>query len=262
MTHIPLWIALRIAARLLLLQARWDPARMQGIGLAYALEPWLAVCWAQEPAALRAARRRHLEFFNTHPIAAWLLTGIICQYEAAAAAAQGAEREAVIEKIIRLKTRRGSSLAGLYDSFFWGGLRPASALAGLLTAQAIYWMDARHSLAPAVAAALIVYNIPALAARWLGLTRGFSLGEKAIADMTRLPIQSWIQTLRRAAAGGAIAAFALGVFVLGGDERTTAALTFTAGIVFSWRGVPPLTQLGYFSLAGMAVSVAGFLGLP
>ncbi len=255
----PLRTELRIAARLLLLQARWDPARMQAMGLAFALEPWLALCWAQEPEALRAARLRHLEFFNTHPIAAWLLVGIICRHEAAAAAAQGAEREAVIAKIRGLKTGMGSSLAGLYDSFFWGGLRPASALAGLLAAQTVYWARAPHPLAAAATVALIVYNGPALAARWFGLTRGFREGEKAVADLARLPVQSWIQGLRRAAAGGAIVSFALGASAMGGAERMRAGLIFAAGLVISWRGVSPLTQLGFCGLAGMAASAAGLL---
>ena len=259
MMTMPLLIEFRIAARLLLLQARWDPARMQATGLAFALEPWLSVCWAREPEALRAARLRHLEFFNTHPIAAWLLTGIICRHEAAAAAAQGAERQALIAKIRGLKTGMGSSLAGLYDSFFWGGLRPASALAGLLAAQTAYWAGGRHPLAAAATVALIVYNGPALAARWVGLTRGFSHGERAVADLARLPVQSWIQGLRRAAAGGAILSFALGASVLGGAERMRVGLIVAAGLVISWRGVPPLTQLGFCGLAGMVASAAGFL---
>ena len=253
----PLQMTVTLAARLLLLQARWDPARMQGTGLAFALEPWLSECWAKEPEALRAARLRHLEFFNTHPIAAWLVAGIICRHEAAAAAAQGLEREALIAKIRGLKTGMGSSLAGLYDSFFWGSLRPASALAGLLTAQTVYWTGGRHALAAAVASALIVYNVPGMAARWFGLTRGFSRGEKSVADLARLPVQSWIQGLRRAAAGGAVLSFALGAAALGGGERLAAVLIFAAGLVISWRGVPPLTQLGFCGLAGMAASAAG-----
>ena len=49
------WMKARVGARLLLLQARWDPVRMQGPGFAFALDPWLAICWAAEP---RACSRR------------------------------------------------------------------------------------------------------------------------------------------------------------------------------------------------------------
>ena len=247
----------RIGMRLLLLQARWDPARMQGTGLSFALDPWLSVCWAAEPEGLRAARLRHLDYFNTHPIAAWLVVGIVCRHEAAAASVQGAEREALVSKIRAFKTGLGASLAGIYDSFFWGALRPASALAGLLTAQLAYRWGLPHPLAAGAAAALAVYNGPALAARWLGLTRGLKGGERAITDLARLPVKSWTQGLRWAAAGGALLSFALGAAGLDGPERMAAVLTFAAGIVLSWRLVAPLAQLGLAGLAGMAASVAG-----
>ncbi len=254
----PLMMA-RIGARLLLLQARWDPARMQGPGFAFALEPWLAACWSAEPEALIAARRRHLEYFNTHPAAAWLAAGIVCRQEAAAAALSGAPRDAAIAKIRSLKTRLGASLAALYDSFFWGALRPASALAGILAAQAAYRVHAAQPLAWAAAAALIVYNVPAVAARVIGLRRGWEEGERSVLSLTTLPAQAWIRGLRRASVGGALAAFAVGSVLLGGGGRLTASLTFVAGLILSWRGISPLAQLGFAGLGGMAATAAGFL---
>lgn len=251
------WTLAHIAARLLLLQARFDPVRMQGSGLAFALDPWLSVCWAAEPEGLRAARLRHLDYFNTHPIAAWLVVGIICRHEAAAAECRGIEREALVSKICALKTGRGASLAGIYDSFFWGALRPASAIAGLLVAQAAYRAGLSQPLALAALAALAVYNGPALAARWLGLTRGLKDGERVIANLSRLPVQTWTHGLRRAAAGGALMSFALGAAGLGGPERIAAGLTLAAGLVLSWRWISPLTQLGVTGAAGAAASAAG-----
>lgn len=251
------WMKARVGARLLLLQARWDSARMQGPGLAFALDPWLAVCWAAEPKGLLEARRRHLEYFNTHPIAAWLAAGIVCRQEAAAAALSGAAREAAIARIRALKTGLGASLAGLYDSFFWGGMRPASALAGILAAQAAYYRGSAYAPVWAAATALVVYNVPAFAARVLGLLRGVSEGERAVAQLTRLPVQAWNLGLRRATVGGALAAFAIGAGMLGGGDRLTAALTFAAGLMLTWRGVSPLAQLGFAGLGGMAASAAG-----
>lgn len=251
------WTLARIAARLLLLQARFDPVRMQGSGLAFVLDPWLSVCWAAEPEGLRAARLRHLDSFNTHPIAAWLVVGIICRHEAAAAGCQGVEREARVSQIHALKTGLSASLAGVYDSFFWGALRSASAIAGLLVAQAAYRAGLTQPLVAAAVAALVVYNGPALAARWLGLTRGLKDGERAIADLLRLPVQTWTHGLRRATAGGALVSFALGAAGLGGSERIAAGLTLAAGLVLSWRWIPPLTQLGVAGAVGAAASAAG-----
>ncbi len=251
------WMKARLGARLLLLQARWDPARLQGPGLAFALDPWLQACWGEDPAGLLAARRRHLEHFNTHPIAAWLTAGIVCRQEAAAAALSGAAREAAIGKIRELKTGLGAALAGLYDSFFWGALRPASALAGILAAQAAYLLGSPHAPAWAAAAALLAYNVPAVAARIFGLRRGWADGERAAAELTKFPAQIWIRGLRRATAAGAFLAFGIGVWPLSGGGRLTAVLMFAAGLSLSWRGVSPLAQLGLAGLGGMAVSAAG-----
>lgn len=247
----------RIAVRLLLLQARWDPARMQGSGLAFALDPWLEACWSAEPEALAAARKRHLEYFNTHPIAAWLEAGVVCRQEAAAAALTGASREAAIARLVSQKASLGASLAGLYDSFFWGALRPVSAVSGILAAQAAYRLGAPHAPAWAAATALLVYNVPAVAARVVGLTRGLADGERAVVALTRLPVQPWLRGLRRAAVGGAVASFAIGAGLLGGGDRLAASLTFVAGLILAWRGVSPLAQIGFAGLGGMAAAAAG-----
>lgn len=251
------WMMTRIAARLLLLQARWDPARMQGTGFAFAVEPWLEACWAAEPKALLDARRRHLEYFNTHPIAAWLAAGMVCRQEAAAAGLEGPGRDAAIARVRSMKTSLGASLAGLYDSFFWGALRPASALAGVLAAQAAYASHSAHPLAWAGGTALAVYGFPSIIARVQGLRRGWAEGERACVALTGVPVQSWILVLRRATVAGALAAFVIGASMLGGADRLTAAMTFVAGLVLTWRGVSPLTQLGFVGAGGMAASAAG-----
>lgn len=251
------WMKIRVGVRLFLLQARWDPARMQGHGFSFAIDPWLKACWAAEPGELLAARRRHLEYFNTHPIAAWLAAGIVCRQEAAAAALSGAAREAAIIRICALKAGLGASLAGLYDSFFWGAMRPVSALAGILTAQAAYHLGSMHASAWAAMAALGVYNIPAVTARLLGLQRGAAEGERAVAGLTRFPVQSWIRGLRRAAVGGALFAFGISAGLFGGDGSLTAPLTFAVGVILTWRGVSPLGQLGLAGICGMAASAAG-----
>jgi len=251
------WMKARVGARLLLLQARWDPARMQGPGFAFALDPWLAACWAAEPEQLLAARERHLEYFNTHPVAAWLVAGIVCRQEAAAAALSGSAREASIARIRTMKTGIGAALAGLYDSFFWGALRPMSALSGVLAAQAAYRFGWSRPLIWAAATALAVYNLPALAARVIGLLRGIGQGESAVVGLTGLPVQPCILGLRLATIGGALASFAFSVGQLVPGDRLTAELTFAAGLILTWRGVSPLAQLGFAGAGGMIASAAG-----
>lgn len=251
------WMTTRIAARLLLLQARWDPARMQGTGFAFALEPWLVACWSSEPAALVEARRRHLEYFNTHPISAWLIAGIVCRQEAAAAALTGAGRDAAIARVRSLKTSLGASLAGVYDSFFWGALRPASALAGILVGQAAYRFNWAHPLEWTVGIAFVIYGVPSAFARVAGLRRGLAEGESACVALACLPAQSWIRGLRLGTVGAALIAFVIGASMLGAADRLTASMTFVAGLVLTWRGVSPLAQLGFAGAGGMAASAAG-----
>jgi PTS system mannose-specific IID component len=230
---------------------------MQGFGFAFALDPWLEACWGTEPEQLLAARRRHLGYFNTHPIAAWLTAGVVCRQEAEAAVLSGAARETAIARILPLKTTLGAPLAGIYDCFFWGALRPVSALAGILVAQAAFRFGWPRPLVWAALLSLAVYNVPAIAARALGLSRGFSRGERAVASLTRLPVRAWIQKLRWATAGGAFISFAVGAGMLGGGERLTAGLVFAAGLILAWRSVPPLTQLALAGAGGMAASAAG-----
>lgn len=249
---------LRIAARLLLLQARWDPARMQGTGLAFALDPWLAACWSADEAGLREARRRHLGYFNTHPNAAWLAAGVVCRLEAAAAAASGAERAALVARVESLKRTLGASLAGLYDAFFWGSLRPASALIGLLAAQAAYRAGSPSAPWWGAAAALAAYNVPSWWARLAGLRRGYEQGDAALVALCAAPCQKWIRGLRWSLVAGALLCLAAGAGGLPGADRLWAGLAFAGGMILSRRGVAPLVQIGFAGAGAFAASLAGF----
>src|SRR5256885_920106 len=92
----------RIFARSLLLQACWSFERMQGLGLAYSLEPWLSRCYGRSGRGQALAR--HHGYFNTHPFMAPLAMGMICALEEEAAAAPEGERAAKWKRIAALKT--------------------------------------------------------------------------------------------------------------------------------------------------------------
>lgn len=247
---------LKVALRLALLQARWEPERMQGAGFAYALEPWLAATWTR-PEDLRAARERHLDYFNTHPAAAWLIAGIVCRAENAAAAATGEERARIVAGIVSRKKAFGASLAGLYDSFFWGALRPASAVAGLLAAQLSFRAGFAHPLALGVAVALAVYDVPAVAARWVGFSRGLAQGEAAALALSTAPCQPTVAWTRRAAAAGAALCALVGAWDLPRSEKALVAAILVAAAALSRRGVAPLAQLGLAGAVGAVLALAG-----
>src|SRR5581483_1504316 len=97
---------------------------MQGLGLAWALEPWLKRIY-RTAAERRAALQRHAEYFNTQPYVASLIVGLVCAMEEDAAALPEAQRAAAYARIRAVKSALASSLAGAGDAFFWGALRPA-----------------------------------------------------------------------------------------------------------------------------------------
>lgn len=201
-------VRLRLFLRLMLLQATWSFERMQGLGFAFAVEPWLERVYA-DPAERRAALERHAEYFNTQPYAASLILGCVCAMEESAAALPPAQRPAAYQRLSLVKKALGSGLAGLGDSFFWSALRPAAAAAAVCAGLAVSrsgWPRAGLTTAVVYLAA---YNIPALWLRWRGLTLGYEWREQLPLKLKAFEIQAWV---RRVRFGGT--ALALGGFLL------------------------------------------------
>lgn len=247
-------------ARLLLLQGLWEPARMQSAGFAFALEPWLKSCYAGDAAGLRAARERHLAYFNTQPYAAWLIAGVVCSLEEKAAAASPSDRGVLAARVVALKKSMGAALAGIADGFFWGALRPFSALAGMAAALTALRLGIPGAVAWGLAIALLTYNIPAFMVRWYGFTRGYALGEAAVLATTQLPAQAWTRRLRLATAGGAVLVAVLTASVPGVDAAARARLLLASvgGLALSWKGIPLAVQLAAAAAAGMLAALAGW----
>lgn len=245
--------------RLLLLQARWDPATRQAAGFAFALDPVLRRAWGADAQALRRARARHLEHFNTHPAAAWLVAGAAARAEFAAAAAPAEERGSLEERARALKSALGPALAGIYDGFFWGALRPAAAATGALAGLAVHRWAPAWAGAAAAAVLLAVHGVPALWARAWGLSRGLAVGEAAAAELADLPVQASSSALKRFA-GGALLACALLAATdpfLPAAARPWAALALGGGAALAWFEVPMPLRLGAAALAGAGGSLLG-----
>ena len=188
----------RLFGRSLLIQAGWNFERMQSLGLAFCLEPWLARCWAGQNGAARAARLRHQEFFNTQPYMASLVVGMVCALEEEAAAVPAGERrDQLVRRLKTLKTAAASALAGMGDALFWGALRPLCA--GLAAAGAlVLWNRPVWAAVWAVGASLVVYNALALALRWRFLRLGYEWRDQIAARLKEWPVQRVIRALRLA----------------------------------------------------------------
>jgi PTS system mannose-specific IID component len=164
----------RIFLRSLLWQASWNFARMQCLGLAYAIYPLLEKLYGKGSKKLNQRLKCYLVCFNTNPYLAAAILGFLVHMES-----QGEEMG---DQGLALS----GNLAGLYgavgDNFFWGGLKP---MVSVLAVMIYFWKPGL--LAPLFL--VLVYNVIHLGLRYsvflYGLHRGIGVIE--VIDRWHLP---------------------------------------------------------------------------
>lgn len=176
-------LLVRLALRALLLQAAWNFERMQHLGFCFALLPLLRRLHP-EPGSpgLREALRRHLEFFNTHPVMAAPILGAVARFEA--------EGEGAAARSFKLSLM--GSYGAIGDSFFWSAIRPVAGIVGV--AAGLLWaagglpggLEAAAFVGPAVA--LTLYNVPQLWLRAFGVLAGARLGVGIVEAIRRFEL--------------------------------------------------------------------------
>ncbi len=179
----PPWhVLLRCLLRTLFLQAAFNPRTLQGVGFAAAVRPALAYLYPNRD-ELRAAMKRHLEPFGTHPYLAPALVGGTIHHEARVASG-----EASPESVRRFKEALAGPLAAIGDAFFWGALRPLTgALAALLALGLGVW---------GIVLATVLYAGLQLPVRvWL-FRRGLSDGDGVLAAVQSLALPRHARWLR------------------------------------------------------------------
>lgn len=185
--------------RSFLIQASWNYRTMLGSGFAFALLPALRRLFRDDPAALEAAIRRHMEHFNAHPYLAGLALGAALKLEA-----EGEDPEAVR----RFKTAVRGPLGGLGDNLVWAAWLPATSLAAL----SLFWLGVPGGWA--VATFVVVYNVGHVALRAWGFMAGLSEGRGVARSLGAASLPAWTERFRSAAV------LLLGLFtgiVLAGD---------------------------------------------
>lgn len=223
--------------RSFLLQACWSFERMQGLGLAYCLEPWLKRLYGAENRRLAEALARHMRYFNTQPYMAAFVLGVVARLEHSAAA-QPEAAAGIHARIDTLRASMGAALAGLGDAFFWGALRPAcAALAGAL-ALALVCAGLPVSCAAFVAAGgyAAAFNTPALWVRWKGLSLGYEMGEAVVVELQRWDWQAKLFVLRKS---GFLIALGLCAWLVtgqggGGARILSRVLLFSGCLAMRW----------------------------
>lgn len=145
--------------------------RMQSMGFCCAMMPILKRVYGDDKEKLKAALKRHLEFFNTQPFVAAAIMGIIGAMEEKKA--NGAEISSAT--LSGVKVGLIGPLAGVGDPIFWGTLRPVLAALGAgiaLTGSLI---------GPLVF--FIAFNAIRLATHWYGVKYGYEKGTELVENI-------------------------------------------------------------------------------
>ena len=154
------------------LQSAFSFDRMQALGFTWTMLPLLRKLYKDKTDDFKAALKRHLVFFNTHP---WLPGPIIAlTSEMEIKKARG---EAVDESAIQgLKSGLMGPIAGVGDSMFHGTLRPL--MGGIAASLALQG----NPIAPLLF--FVVVNAVHVYVRWYTFKKGFQLGDHFLGVMS------------------------------------------------------------------------------
>ena len=146
--------------RSLTIQASFNFTRMQSLGFAFALLPLTRrEC---DPRTTHGVAERHLQMFNTHPYLTALVIGAVARIE----------EEGDTTAADHLKKAVMGPYAAIGDPFFWGALRPFSAVVAVILALKGFL------LAPL--AFLLLYDPAHAWVRGKGFIEGYRLGKGSI----------------------------------------------------------------------------------
>ena len=150
------------------IQAVWNYQSMLSIGFCFALVP-VAKRLFKDREKQREFYKRHLNFFNAHPYFSSFALGAIARLE----------EDLVLEgkedyiKIDRFKNALIGPLGAIGDQLVWATVKPASILIGLLGVILIPDFDTQVLFLFVI---LLLYNIPHLYIRMIGLIKGYQSG--------------------------------------------------------------------------------------
>jgi mannose/fructose/N-acetylgalactosamine-specific phosphotransferase system component IID len=162
------WDFVRIFFRTLILQAVWNFKSLLSVGVSFALVPVARRLYKDKKDQAKMLRR-HLYFFNAQPYFASFALGAIARLEEDRV--NGAIKDTA--KIETFKNALIGPLGAVGDLYFWGTIKPAAILLGL--AGALY-LDSLSEKLVSVLLMLLVFNVPHLQIRAIGLWKGYKSG--------------------------------------------------------------------------------------
>ena len=161
------WQLLRVFLRSFFLQSVWNYQSLISVGFAYALIPVLNRLYDDEESKIKFLRR-HLNFFNAHPYFASFALGAVIRVEQDIAEGKGDP-----EQVPKLKNAIIGPLGALGDQMFWGTIKPAAVLLGVI---AVLLTRDVNSFLYIFIFLLLVYNVPHLYIRYYGIREGYRQG--------------------------------------------------------------------------------------
>ena len=174
-------------ARSYLVGANFNTRGMQNIGLIYAMDPGLRAIHAA-PAELKAARKRYLPHYNTHPFWTPLLIGVFLSLEMSIA-----KKKLPPDALANVRETTTYTLSAIGDSVFGGGVMVMWAL---LTACLIV---SGHGASAVVMGCGLLAGLQAFKAAtfFLGVREGFSF----LPRLKKLSLIDWGRRVKMANAG-------------------------------------------------------------
>lgn len=154
-----------------LFQGSWNFERMQALGFCFCMVPAIRRLYPENNDDRKAAIKRHLEFFNTHPYVAAPVLGVTLVMEE-----QRANGAPIDDAAINgLKVGLMGPLAGVGDPIFWGTVRPVFAALGAGIAMT------GSLLGPLLF--FVLFNLVRLLTRYYGVSYGYKKGVDIVNDM-------------------------------------------------------------------------------
>ena len=193
----------KIYIRTFFLQAYWNFARLQSIGMLYIMGPVLDRLYKNRPEMYLRAKSRNLEMFNSQPsMSTYSIGAMIKQEEKIAATVRTAEtllKEEREWRIIRAST--ANTAASIGDRLFWATLQPLSLVfcfvilfvgqVDILREEVISEQSIIAAIL-AITGSLLVYNLPSLFIRFKGLKESYNGSEDNFYGLINL---NWNKTM-------------------------------------------------------------------
>jgi mannose/fructose/N-acetylgalactosamine-specific phosphotransferase system component IID len=158
---------IKIFFRSFFLQSVWNYQTLLSVGFAFALVPASKALYPEKADRI-AFLRRHLNFFNAHPYFASYALGAITRIEE-----EITNGKAELSQVERLKNALIGPLGALGDQMFWGTIKPAAILLGVIVVLISQHINTFLSLFIVL---LLLYNIPHLYIRYYGIVDGYKRG--------------------------------------------------------------------------------------